>query len=51
MKRSRAFRFVLLAAASAILSACGVGGDPVPPARDQAVTVTGDARVGVSGEL
>ena len=45
--------FVLFALLAVFLSGCGVDGRPKPPApkAPSVVTITGDARIGVSAEL
>ncbi|MFN0114594.1 MAG: argininosuccinate lyase [Paracoccaceae bacterium] len=50
MKSARVVLKALIAAA--LLSGCGVDGEPTPPAKAKAaVSISGDVRVGVSGTL
>ncbi len=43
-------KYLALALTLATLAGCGVDGKPTPPARS-GVTISGDARVGVSAKL
>lgn len=44
-------RSLLLLASLVGLAACGVDGEPVPPAPESGLSVSGSVRVGVSGGL
>lgn len=44
-------RTLLAVAALVALAACGVDGEPTPPGGDSGVTISGEARIGVSGRL